>query len=102
MTLLFADPLFQRHDTGRHPEKAERLVVIQNRLENAGLIAQCQKGTYTPLTADAVREIHAPEIVANAQQLAETGGGWLEADTLVCPASYQVALAAAGACSAAV
>jgi acetoin utilization deacetylase AcuC-like enzyme len=102
MTLLFSDPLFQRHDTGRHPEKPARLVVIQNRLENAGLVAQCQRGAYTPLTADAVREIHAPEVVASTRQLAEAGGGWLEADTFVCPESYQVALAAAGACVAAV
>jgi acetoin utilization deacetylase AcuC-like enzyme len=97
MTLLFLDPLFQRHDTGRHPEKADRLVVITNRLENAGLVAQCKKGSYQPLTADDVREIHTPEVVASARQLAESGGGWLEADTLLCPESYQVALAAAGA-----
>jgi acetoin utilization deacetylase AcuC-like enzyme len=43
-----------------------------------------------------------PEVVANARQLAESGGGWLEADTLVCPESYQVALSAAGACAAGV
>src|SRR5204862_3303346 len=97
MTILFANPLFQRHDTGRHPEKADRLVVIENRLENAGLIAQCKQGTYTPLTAEDVCQIHRPEVVANAKQLADSGGGWIEADTLVCPASYQVALAAAGA-----
>jgi acetoin utilization deacetylase AcuC-like enzyme len=102
MTIFFADPLFQRHDTGRHPEKAARLVVIQNRLENAGLVAQCKKGTYSPLTPDEVGEIHAPEVIAAARQLAESGGGWLEADTFVCPASYQVALAAAGACAAGV
>ena len=97
MTLLFSDPLFQRHDTGRqHPEKPARLVVIQNRLENAGLVAQCKKGTYTPLTAEDVCEIHTPEVVAKARQLAEAGGGWLEADTFVCPESYRVALAAAG------
>jgi acetoin utilization deacetylase AcuC-like enzyme len=102
MTILFADPLFQRHDTGRHPEKADRLVVVQNRLENAGLVAQCNKGTYSPLSAEAVQEIHTPEVVANARTLAESGGGWLEADTLVCPASYEVALAAAGACVAGV
>src|SRR5262245_19782814 len=102
MTILFADPLFQKHDTGRHPEKAERLVVVQNRLENAGLVAQCKKGTYTPLRADDVGEIHAPDVVLSARQLAESGGGWLEADTLLCPDSYQVALAAAGACRAGV
>src|SRR5256885_439411 len=102
MTLLFTDPLFLRHDTGRHPEKADRLVVVQNRLENAGLIAQCRHGVYTPLTEEAVREIHTAAVVANARQLAERGGGWLESDTLLCAESYTVALAAAGACVAGV
>jgi acetoin utilization deacetylase AcuC-like enzyme len=102
MTLLFADPLFQRHDTGRHPERAARLVAIQNRLENAGLVARCKRGIYAPISAADVLELHMPEVVANARQLAESGGGWLEADTLVCPESYQVALAAAGACAAGV
>ncbi|MBI1830818.1 MAG: histone deacetylase [Planctomycetes bacterium] len=102
MTILFADPLFHRHDTGRHPEKADRLVAIQNRLENAGLVAACKKGTSMPLSPEAVCEIHTPEGVGNVKRLAEAGGGWLEADTLLCAESYQVALAASGACVAGV
>jgi acetoin utilization deacetylase AcuC-like enzyme len=102
MTLLFSDPVFRRHDTGRHPEQAARLVVIQNRLENAGLVAQCKMGVHAPLTESDVREIHAPEVVARVRAVADRGGGPLDADTIVCPESYQVALAAAGACVAAV
>ncbi len=102
MTILFFDPLFQRHETGQHPERPARLAVIQNRLENAGLVAQCKRGIYEPVTPDFVSEIHAPAVVAEARKLAEAGGGWLEADTLICPASYHVALAAAGACCAGV
>ena len=102
MTILISDPLFQRHDTGRHPEQPARLAVIQSRLENAGLVAQCQAGTYTPLSEDDVRAIHAPEVVIAARRLAEAGGGWLEADTFVCPESFKVALASAGAAASAV
>jgi acetoin utilization deacetylase AcuC-like enzyme len=102
MTILFSDPLFQRHNTGRHPEQSARLVVIQNRLENAGLVAQCKPGIYQPLTANDVGEIHTPAVAEKARRLAEAGGGRLDADTVVCPESYQVALAAAGACVAAV
>lgn len=98
MTILIADPLFQLHETGRHPENPARLVTIQNRLENAGLVAQCKAGTYQPLTPAEVASVHAPEVAAKVQNLAEAGGGWLEADTIVCPESYRVALAAAGAC----
>ena len=97
MTILFFDPLFQRHDTGRHPEQPARLVVIQNRLENAGLVAQCKKGIYQPLPIEDLQDVHTPEVVAKTRRLAEAGGGWLEADTFVCPESFQVALAAAGA-----
>jgi acetoin utilization deacetylase AcuC-like enzyme len=78
------------------------LVAIQSRLENAGLVAQCKNGAYQPLTPADICEVHTPEVVANVRRLAEAGGGWLEADTLVCPESYQVALAAAGACVAGV
>ena len=102
MTLLFRDPLFQRHETGRHPERPARLAVIESRLENAGLAAQCVAGKYQPLSADAVAEVHTPSVVADVRKLAESGGGWLEADTLVSPPSYEVALAAAGACVAGV
>jgi acetoin utilization deacetylase AcuC-like enzyme len=102
MTILYSDPLFQRHDTGRHPEQPARLVVVQNRLENAGLVAQCLKGEYTPLRSEEICAIHAPNVVAAAQQLANNGGGWLEADTFVSPESFTVAQAAAGACAAGV
>jgi acetoin utilization deacetylase AcuC-like enzyme len=102
MTILFSDPLFQRHDTGRHPEQPARLVVIQDRLEKAGLIAQCAKGVYAPLTEAELLAIHAPAVVAKAKQAAESGGGWLEADTFVCRESFDVARAAAGACVAGV
>jgi acetoin utilization deacetylase AcuC-like enzyme len=102
MTILIADPLFQQHETGRHPERPARLAAIQSRLENAGLVAQCKNGAFQALTPVEVCEIHAPQVVAAAQQIAESGGGWLEADTLLCPESYHVALAAAGACCAGV
>jgi acetoin utilization deacetylase AcuC-like enzyme len=102
MTILIADPLFQRHETGRHPEQPARLAAIQSRLENAGLVAQCTQGTYTPLTPEAVSEIHAPTVAVHARELAEAGGGWIDGDTVVCPESYHVALAAAGACVAGV
>jgi acetoin utilization deacetylase AcuC-like enzyme len=102
MTILFADPLFQRHETGQHPERPARLASIQSRLENAGLVAQCVRGTYAPLSIEDVCEIHAPHVVEQARGLAESGGGWLEADTFVSRESFQVALAAAGACADAV
>jgi len=102
MTLLYQDPLFLKHDTGRHPETADRLRSITRRLETAGLTKKCQAGDYKPLTEEAVGKVHAAKQIQAAKQVAEHGGGMLDADTILSPDSFKVALAAAGACVAAV
>ena len=101
MTLLYRDPLFLRHETGRHPENPDRLRAIEARLCAAGLIDRCTPGTYQPLTPDAVARVHGPAVVEAVRALAEQGGGRLDADTVLSAESYHAALAAAGACTAA-
>ncbi len=102
MTLLYTDPLFLRHRTGRHPECADRLRAVTARLDAAGLPARCTPGTYTPMTEDEVRRVHEPEVVETVRAAAAAGGGRIEADTVVSPDSFTVGLAAAGACASAV
>ena len=102
MTLLYTDPLFLKHDTGRHPERADRLRSITARLHRAGLVERCTPGTYPPLNEDVVRQVHAPTVVERVREAARRGGDWLDGDTFVSPDSFDVALAAAGACTAAV
>src|SRR5947209_11429034 len=87
MTLLYRDPLFQKHDTGHHPENAGRLRAIEARLEKAGLSARCTPGSYTPLTEEAVLKVHAPQLVQRVKRLAR--GGYLDGDTPVSPESFQ-------------
>jgi acetoin utilization deacetylase AcuC-like enzyme len=102
MTLLYSDPHFLQHKTGRHPERPERLLAIAARLEQAGLPARCTPGTFAPLEPAALSSVHSPQVEQRVRQKAEAGGGFLDADTVVSPASPAVALAAAGACTAAV
>jgi acetoin utilization deacetylase AcuC-like enzyme len=102
MTLLYTDPLFLKHDTGRHPECADRLRSVTARLEKTGLVKQCMAGAYKPLSEEAVAQLHAPRMITAIKQLAEHGGGRLDPDTVVSPDSFQVGLATAGACVAAV
>ena len=102
MTLLYTDPLFLKHDTGMHPEKADRLRSITAALDKAGLVKKCTAGTYEPLTEADVTTIHDGKVVTKVKQLAEHGGGRADADTVVCPDSFKVGLAASGACVAAV
>ena len=102
MTLLYTDPLFLKHETGRHPETAERLRAISARLDQSGLAKKCQLGEYGPLSEGEVRKVHAASQVEIIERLAEQGGGRVDPDTVVCPDSFRVALAAAGACVSAV
>jgi acetoin utilization deacetylase AcuC-like enzyme len=102
VTILFTDPLFLRHETGAHPENPSRLRSICDLLEHSGLTARCTKGVLRPLTEDAVLGVHSPDMVARAKALSQRGGGLLESDTILSAESYQVALAACGACVAAV
>jgi acetoin utilization deacetylase AcuC-like enzyme len=102
MTLLYTDPLFLKHETGRHVEIPDRLRSVTNRLEKAGLPKKCTAGTYRPLTEETVAQVHSARLVQQVKQVAAHGGGLLDPDTVVCPDSFAVALAAAGACSAAV
>jgi acetoin utilization deacetylase AcuC-like enzyme len=102
MTLLYTDPLFLKHDTGQHPETADRLRAVTARLDKTGLRKKCVTGAYKPLAEETVAKIHSPKMVAQVKQVAAHGGGRLDADTVVSPDSFQVGLAAAGACVAAV
>jgi acetoin utilization deacetylase AcuC-like enzyme len=102
MTLLYTDPLFLRHETGRHVETPDRLRAITARLEKAGLDKKCAAGSYKPLTEEAVARVHAAKLVGAVKHVAEHGGGRLDPDTVVSKDSFAVALAAAGACVAGV
>src|SRR5262245_16147460 len=102
MTILYADPLFLRHETGRHPETPNRLRSIMARLGQAALIEKCSPGTYQPLSEEAIAELHAPGQIKKVRELARHGGGAIDPDTVVSPDSFEVACAAAGACVSAV
>jgi len=103
MTMIYTDPLFQKHDTGkRHPETAERLRVVVEHLDKTAIAKKCTVGTYKPLTEEQVAKIHSAEQIQTIKQLAVHGGGNVDGDTPVCSESFHVALAAAGACAAAV
>jgi acetoin utilization deacetylase AcuC-like enzyme len=102
MTLLYSDPIFLEHDTGQHPETAERLRAIGSMLDETGLRGRCTLGKFSALDHSELSAVHSQRLAEQVRQAAEVGGGRLDADTVVSPASLNVGLAAAGACVAAV
>ncbi len=102
MTLLYTDSLFLQHETGPHPESPDRLRAIGARLAETDLLSHCRPGSYRPLTAEIVAQVHSPRMVRSVEGMAMRGGGHLDPDTVVSSDSFTVALAAAGTCVSAV
>jgi len=97
MTLLYYDPAFLQHETGSHPERADRIRQIPPRLQQNGMDAQCGHPTWEPVSRRRLARVHASRYIDEVWALCKSGGGDLDVDTVACPASYDVALLAAGA-----
>ena len=98
MTLLYSDPRFLDHDTHRgHPERAERLRQVSAHLDAIGLPARCITPQWPPATRERIERIHRSAYVNAVEDLAARGGGRPDPDTVVSPASFDVARLAAGA-----
>ena len=95
--LLYHDDCFLDHDTGSHPEKAERLRRVTAHLRETGLADKATKGSIAPVSAERLARVHKLEYAAEVQEFARQHGGYIEADTVVSPKSYDVARKAAGA-----
>ena len=100
-TALIWSHRFREHATGAHPESAERIDALQRALDAARLWDDRLVLDPVPASMEAVLAVHTPEMIAFTQAVAARGGGYLDPDTIVSPASWEVALlAAGGACRA--
>lgn len=102
MTLLYQDPVFEEHQTGRHPEQPGRLASIRAALDRSGLAARCTAGAIRAATVEELCRLHTREHVDRIRAVAGQGGGRLDPDTVMSRRSWDVALLAAGTALAAV
>jgi len=94
--LIFYSDAFLKHDTGYHPESAQRLESIRSHLQEQGLWENVREAE-REATVEEIAAIHEPRYVAACRKVAEHGGGMLDPDTAVSPGSYEAAVKAAGA-----
>ena len=95
MGLYLRHPSSFAHDTGLHPENAERLRAIEAALEPRGWLGL--EPTEAPeATREQLLRVHTPEHVDAIAELCRRGGGMIDMDTIVVEASYGAALHAAG------
>ena len=93
---LIYDDIYLEHDTGLHPENSDRLRDIMMVLEESGVKAQLTAILPREATFEELGQVHSPMYISSVKARAKLGGGWLDADTPISPASYRVALYAAG------
>ncbi len=89
-------PVFLQHDTGQHPENARRLEAIIAHLEETGLGKKLARIEPRPATMQELALVHDTGYIARIQATAKSGGGWLDADTVMSAGSWDAALHAAG------
>ena len=102
MTVLFTDPIFLEHDTGRHPESAERLRSILAKLTERKLDQDRPHGKVVAATPEQLLRVHSAGHIARVERFCRDGGGRIEADTVCSRRSYDAAIRAAGSACAAV
>jgi len=93
---LIYDPIYLKHDTGHHPENAQRLVSIVSHLEETGLRQRLTPISPRPATKEELALVHRERYIAQIEEMARRGGGWLDMDTVMSADSYEAALRAAG------
>jgi acetoin utilization deacetylase AcuC-like enzyme len=98
---LYADPAMQaRHVARGHPERPERIRACLQALEASQVNAAVTEPG--PASREDLERVHDPGYLDRLERLSKRGGGQVDPDTYVCPASFEVASRAAGACCMAV
>ncbi len=98
--VLFHHPSSRAHDTGAgHPERVQRIVALEDALAARDWLGWDVRES-PAVALDVLHAVHPAGYVTGIRELCEAGGGWIDADTVVSPGSYDAALRAAGGCCA--
>jgi acetoin utilization deacetylase AcuC-like enzyme len=95
-TGIVYDPIYLEHDLRGHPENQQRLRTILRVLEEQHIPERLVSIPAVPVSMDRLERCHTRSYIEQVQRVARQGGGHLDADTYVRPASYDAALMAAG------
>lgn len=96
MTLLYFDPIFAEHETGRHPECPKRIDAIGRKFEQENLFSRCKRPQWQPASVAQQLAVHTQGYLELLRESCESGGGYIEQDTVVCSQSWTVTQSAAG------
>ncbi|MBK9119520.1 MAG: histone deacetylase [Phycisphaerales bacterium] len=95
---ILLDERFVRHHTGDgHPESPERLRIITDALQAAGLLDQCPVLPGVYVGEDILQAVHTRDYLVRVEAACRQGYPFVDVpDSAVCPESYDIARLAAG------
>lgn len=94
---IYASQAFGEHQTGVHPERPERTVVVDRRLREAGRIPRDAVATWSLASWETLCLVHDPGYLEKIKQLASPDPTWIDSETILSPRSFEVACLASGA-----
>ena len=96
-TGFYSHPLFLEHDTGSHPENAERLIAIRNRLESERILENLELRPGRQATSGEIAMLHNETLFVEVRQASEEGMRTLHSpDCIVSEKTFSAALQAVG------
>jgi acetoin utilization deacetylase AcuC-like enzyme len=90
------DPVFLKHNTGEHLESPCRLKSTISRLGETKLLDRLVAVSPCAATEADLTLIHYPQYIHKIKQIAESGGGELDSETIISADSYEAAIYAVG------
>ncbi len=95
MGIYVHHPASLQHDTGGHPENANRIRALEAALEATGWQG-LDRFEAPAATREQLHRVHEPRHVDAIESFCAAGGGMIDADTIVSERSFEAALHAAG------
>jgi acetoin utilization deacetylase AcuC-like enzyme len=97
MPAIYTHPIYREHYAPGHPESPERVRVAVQALQRLEEADRLHWPDVHPADPGLIEGVHPAAQIQRVAALAANGGGWMDPDTYVVPASYDAALHAAGA-----
>ena len=95
--LLYHSEIFEKHNTGNHPECVARIANVNAMLEKKGWIKQSTKPNWLAATVEQCRRNHTDSYIEQLHRWCDQGAGRVESDTVVSIGSWDAATLGAGA-----
>jgi len=96
-TGLYTNPIFLEHNTGQHPENANRLRAILDKLESDKLMGKFKLEAGRTATSAEIKMLHTEKLISEVETASESGAQTLHTrDCVISAQTYKASLHAVG------